>query len=314
MAPAIGYLLPTREGVMEGRPEAARLLALAERAEGLGYDSVWAGDSITSRPRHEPLTLLAAAAGRTRKVKLGTAVLLPALRNPVVLAHIVATLDQVSNGRVILGIGIAMDLARIRAEFEAAGVPWDKRIGRMNEAMDLCRALWSGNPVEWNGRWRVVADQGLAPPPIQPGGPPIWCGGMAQPALDRAARHYDGWFPNGPKDPAEWGRQWAEVKHRAESHGRDPAKMTGAVYLTLALDDDEARAHKRIDEYLVSYYGGAVEALRRHHTYYAGPEDGAGVWLKGYADNGVSHIVLRFAGEHERQLEAVMRIKKGLGW
>src|SRR5205823_2683926 len=83
----IGYLLPTREQVMEGRPEAAPLLALAERAEDLGYDSIWVGDSILARPRHEPLTLLSAVAARTRHSELGTAVLLPALRNPVVLAH-----------------------------------------------------------------------------------------------------------------------------------------------------------------------------------------------------------------------------------
>lgn len=314
MPPAIGYLLPTRESVMEGRPEAGPLLALAERAEALGYDSVWVGDSLLSRPRHEPLTLLAAVSGRTRRVKLGTAVLLPALRNPVVLAHLVATLDQVSDGRVILGIGIAMDLPRIRAEFEAAGVPWDKRIGRMNEAMDLCRALWAGKPVEWSGRWRVVADMALAPPPVQPGGPPIWCGGMAEAALGRAARHYDGWFPNGPKQPAEWGRQWNEVKRLAKEAGRDPARMTGAIYLTLALDDDPAKANKRVEDYLVAYYGGAVEALRRHHTYFAGPEEGAAEWLKGYADAGASHFVLRFAGEHERQLEAVARMRKRLGW
>src|SRR6266852_8823939 len=82
----IGYLLPTREQIMEGRPEAAPLLSLAERAEGLGYDSVWVGDSLLARPRHEPLTLLAGVAGRVPRVALGTAVLLPALRNPVVLA------------------------------------------------------------------------------------------------------------------------------------------------------------------------------------------------------------------------------------
>ena len=99
----IGYLLPTRESIMEGRPEAEPLLGLAERAEQLGYDSVWVGDSLLARPRHEPITLLAGVAGRTRRVKLGTAVLLPALRNPVLLAHQVATLDQVSAGRVILG-------------------------------------------------------------------------------------------------------------------------------------------------------------------------------------------------------------------
>src|SRR6266545_1646435 len=128
MPPRIGYLLPTREQVMEGRPEAAPLLALAERAEELGYDSIWVGDSILARPRHDPLTLLAAVAARTRKAELGTAVLLPALRNPVLLAHQLATLDRLCEGRLIVGIGIAADTPSIRRDFEAAGVPFDKRV------------------------------------------------------------------------------------------------------------------------------------------------------------------------------------------
>ena len=84
MAPKLGYLLPTREHIMQGRPEAAPLLALAERAEALGYASVWVGDSLLARPRHEPLTLLAGVAGRVKRVEIGTAVLLPALRNPTI--------------------------------------------------------------------------------------------------------------------------------------------------------------------------------------------------------------------------------------
>ena len=119
--PRVGYLLPTRERVMEGRDETGSLLALAEKAEGLGYDSLWVGDSLLARPRHDPLTLLAAVAARTRKPELGTAVLLPALRNPVVLAQQVATLDRIAEGRVILGVGIAADVPNIRAEFTAAG-------------------------------------------------------------------------------------------------------------------------------------------------------------------------------------------------
>src|SRR6266571_6456962 len=83
MSIRIGYLLPTRERIMAGQPQAAPLLELAERAERLGFDSVWAGDSLLARPRHEPLTLLAAVASRVRRVDIGTAVLLPALRNPV---------------------------------------------------------------------------------------------------------------------------------------------------------------------------------------------------------------------------------------
>src|SRR5258708_27456286 len=116
MPPQIGYLLPTRERVMGGRSETAPLLDLAARAENLGFDSVWVGDSLLARPRHDPLTLLAAVAARTKKVALGTAVFLPALRNPVVLAHQLATLDQIAEGRLILGVGIATDVPNIRAQ------------------------------------------------------------------------------------------------------------------------------------------------------------------------------------------------------
>jgi len=154
MAPRIGYLLPTREAVMQGRPETGPLFALAERAEALGYDSVWVGDSLLARPRHDPLTLLAAAAARTRKVTLGTAVFLPALRNPVVLAHQLATLDRISEGRLVLGAGIATDVANIRAEFASAGVPFEGRVGRLMEGLRLARALWTGKPVDWEGGGR----------------------------------------------------------------------------------------------------------------------------------------------------------------
>src|SRR5881394_2757813 len=156
--PKLGYLLPTRERVMENHHETGSLLALAEKAEGLGFDSIWVGDSVTARPRHDPLTLL------------------PALRNPVLLAHQVATLDRLSEGRLILGIGIAADMPAIRREFEAMGVPFDKRVGRMNEAMRLCKALWTGKPVDWSGLWTVKQGT-VGPTPHRPGGPPLWFGG-----------------------------------------------------------------------------------------------------------------------------------------
>src|SRR3954464_14278544 len=170
--PKLGYLLPTRERVMENHHETGSLLALAEKAEALGFDSIWVGDSVTARPRHDPLTLLAAVAARTRKPELGTAVLLPALRNPVLLAHQVATLDRIAEGRLILGIGIAADVPNIRQEFTAAGVPFEKRVGRLLEGLRLARSLWTGKPVDWDGRWKV--ERGiLAPTPHRPGGPPI---------------------------------------------------------------------------------------------------------------------------------------------
>ncbi|MFI5000790.1 MAG: LLM class flavin-dependent oxidoreductase [Reyranellales bacterium] len=310
--PKLGYLLPTRERVMENHHETGTLLALAERAEALGFDSIWVGDSVTARPRHDPLTLLAAVAARTRKAELGTAVLLPALRNPVLLAHQVATLDRISEGRLILGIGIAADMPAIRLEFEAMGVPFDKRVGRMNEAMRLCKALWSGRPVDWDGLWKVKQGT-VGPTPHRPGGPPVWFGGGLPAGRTRTGRLYDGWFPNLPT-PAEFPAQMEEVRAAARAAGRDPKAITGAMYLTLAIDDDSARADARIDSYLANYYGVPAAGMRARQRCFAGPAAGAAAWIKSYADAGATHLMLRFAGDHERHLDAASRIKRDLGW
>ncbi len=313
MAPKIGYLLPTREAVMEGRPEAAPLLALAEKAEDLGYDSVWIGDSIIAKPRHEPLTLMAGVAGRTKKVKLGTAVLLPALRNPVVLAHQVATIDQVSDGRVLLGVGIAADAPAIHAEFEAVGVPFDKRVGRMMEGLRLCKALWTGEPVDWEGRWTVK--QGVVgPTPAQAGGPPIWGGGSAPASLKRAAVNFDGWFPSGPSDTAVWGQQWREVLDHLDDAGRNRDGFDGAIYLTLSINDDDAKANDRLDSFLERYYNIPAATLRKFQAGFGGPAEKAAEWLKAYADEGASHIMIRFCGDHDRNLEQFAKVRESLGW
>jgi len=310
MQARIGYLLPTREQVMEGRPEAAPLLALAERAEGLGFDSIWVGDSILARPRHEPLTLLSAVAARTRRAELGTAVLLPALRNPVVLAHGIATLDQISEGRFILGVGIASDVANIRAEFLACGVPFDKRVGRMLEGLRLARELWTGKPVTWNGRW-VMENVTLGPVPHRPGGPPIWIGGMVRASLERVGRLYEGWFPNAP-DPERWRAQWADIQGIAREAGRDPGKLTGAVYLTLTIDDNATEADGRMNAFIESYYGRPAAEMRARQATYAGPAEGAAAWLSSWVRAGASHLVLRFAGDHRRHLDAIAKLRPNI--
>ena len=255
--PRVGYLLPTRERVMEGRDETGSLLALAEKAEGLGYDSLWVGDLLLARPRHDPLTLLAAVAARTRKPELGTAVLLPALRNPVVLAQQVATLDRIAEGRVILGVGIAADVPNIRAEFTAAGVPFDKRVGRLVEGMALCRALWTGKPVTWpkpgsEGRWKVEASV-LGPTPHRPGGPPIWVAGAVKASRERVGKFFDGWFPNSPL-AKDYAPEWAEV---LSGEGRRPRSVQApaAMYCTLSIDDNVKRADDKLNAYLKEYYG-----------------------------------------------------------
>ena len=306
----IGYLLPTRESIMEGRPEGEPLLRLAERAESMGYDSVWVGDSLLARPRHEPITLLAGVAGRTKRVKLGTAVLLPMLRNPVLLAHQIATLDQVSSGRVIIGVGIASDVPNVRAEFRAAGVPFEKRVGTLMEGIRLCRALWTGKPVDWEGRWHV--EQGvLGPMPHQAGGPPIWGGGSAPAALERAGKHFNGWFPTGP-DAKRWGEHWRQVQAIAKEAGRQPDDVEAAVYLTIAVDDDAAKAEQRINDFLAGYYGQRPDVLKKRQACFAGSASAAADFLAGYVQEGARTLVLRFAGEHDKQLEVFAKIRETL--
>ena len=283
MAVSLGYLLPTRERVMNGVHETDQILELGDKAEEVGLDSVWIGDSLLAKPRHEPLSLIAAIAARTEKIKMGTAVLLPMLRNPVLLAHQAATIDQISHGRLILGIGAARDVPAIRNEFMAAGVPFEKRIGTMLEGMRLCRALWAGGPVDWEGRWTVKGAE-LAPEPFTPGGPAIWSGGGVPAALKRAAVNFDGWFPSGPGTGKEWTASWARLKDYAKEAGRDPAEITGAAYVTIAVNDDILMANGELDHYLESYDMLPAAQIREPQYCFAGDQATVTAWIRDFVE------------------------------
>ena len=294
MAVELGILLPTREAIMSARPETAPLLAMAERAEQAGFDSVWIGDSLTARPRHEPLTLLTAVAARTRRVRLGSAVLLPALRAPVVLAHLVGTLDRVAEGRLILGVGIATDTPAIRKEFAAASVPFDRRVGRFLETLEICRALWTRDHVSFSGKHFTLDDVTVEPKPQHPGGPPIWIGGSGPTALREAAR-FDAWFPTGPTVEF-FAEQWPGVQAAARAAGRAADAVIGAAYLTLALDPDRAAAEQRMDRFLETYYAAPARVIRARQAGYSGPVEGCVEWIQRWIDAGARHLALRFAG------------------
>jgi alkanesulfonate monooxygenase SsuD/methylene tetrahydromethanopterin reductase-like flavin-dependent oxidoreductase (luciferase family) len=294
MAIEFGVLLPTRESVMSGRMETAPLLTMAERAEAAGFDSVWIGDSLIARPRHEPLTLLAAVAARTRRVRLGTAVLLPALRPPVVLAHIVGTLDRVAEGRLILGVGIATDSPAIRKEFAAAGVPFERRVGRVLETLEICRALWSRDGVSFRGKHFTLEDVTMEPKPHRAGRPPIWIGGSGPTALREAAR-FDAWFPTGPTVEF-FAEQLPPIQAAARIAGRPADAVTGAAYVTLALDPDRAAAERRLHAFLETYYAAPARVLMARQATYAGPIEGCVEWLQRWIAAGCRHLMIRFAG------------------
>ena len=167
MTAAIGVLLPTRESVIygDGRGDPRPLVDLAVDIEAAGFDSIWAGDSLLARPRPEPLTLLAGVAARTSRCTLGTAVLLPSLRNAEQLAQVAATLDAMSSGRFVLGIGAGPGTAGVERDHDLVGADFTHRASRSFAIVERMRQLWRGD------------DEQMFPLPITAGGPPVWCGG-----------------------------------------------------------------------------------------------------------------------------------------
>src|SRR5712664_4934870 len=136
-----GLLLPSREALVWADGDLTVVVDAARQAEQAGYDSVWAGDSLLARPRGEPIALLAAVAGATTRVTLGTAVLLPLLRNPLSLAHGLATLDRIAEGRLVVAIGPGAELPGTHVELEALGVPSEHRVSDMLTAIERTRHL-----------------------------------------------------------------------------------------------------------------------------------------------------------------------------
>jgi probable F420-dependent oxidoreductase len=165
--------------------------ALARRVEALGYESLWTGDHVSFHgPIYESLTLLASYASVTQRIRLGTAVYLLALRHPTIAAKITSTLDALSGGRLIFGVGVGGENPK---EFEAAGVPHKERGARVTEGIDVVRALWRDTPASFKGRFTSFEGVSLDPKPVQQPGPSIWIGGRSDAALARAGRQGDGW-------------------------------------------------------------------------------------------------------------------------
>jgi alkanesulfonate monooxygenase SsuD/methylene tetrahydromethanopterin reductase-like flavin-dependent oxidoreductase (luciferase family) len=256
----------------------------ARQAERAGFDSVWAGDSLLARPRGEPLTLLAAVAGATSRVTLGTAVLLPLLRHPLTLAHTLATLDRIAGGRVIVGVGPGAELPGTHAELAALGVPSDRRVSAMLGTVERLQRLWRSEEPGLE----------LQPRPFRPVGPPIWLGGSGPRMLRLTGEHFDGWLPFSPT-PADYASGLRVVHESAERAGRDPASVATGAYLTVAVADQPRGAAEELDAYIRAYYGVPAEVMARAQACHAGTLESAAEWFAEYRGAGARHLVVRIA-------------------
>jgi alkanesulfonate monooxygenase SsuD/methylene tetrahydromethanopterin reductase-like flavin-dependent oxidoreductase (luciferase family) len=287
----------------QGTPDLRQLLALAERAEALGFDSVWAGDSILARPRLEALTTLAAVAARTQRVQLGTAVLLPALRHPVILANEAANVDLISQGRLILGLGIATKSLPIEREFAACGVAFGRRLGIFEEGVTLLRRLWTEPEVTFSGRHFQLQEVRLGLRPYRPTGIPLWLAGAVENAQRRVLRLADGWFPN-PPSPQVFAQGWEQLQGLAQATGQDAQPLHRCVYTTLNINHNVAQAEHEARAFIEGYYGTSYEAMVRTQGVCAGPAERCIAWLNAFIAAGAQTLVLRFGGPDQMgQLE-----------
>jgi probable F420-dependent oxidoreductase len=216
-------------------------LALAERVEALGYDSIWAGDHLSfHNPLYESLTLLSAYAARTSRITVGTAVYLLALRHPAVVAKITSTLDALSGGRLIFGVGVGGENPK---EFEAAGVPHNERGARVDEGIEVLRALWTQTPASFSGRFVKFDGVSIDPKPVQPGGPPIWVGGRSDAALRRAGRVGDGWVSY-VVTASRYKQSLEKIQAAAAESGRSLEDFATAhlTFITMGADYEQAKA------------------------------------------------------------------------
>jgi alkanesulfonate monooxygenase SsuD/methylene tetrahydromethanopterin reductase-like flavin-dependent oxidoreductase (luciferase family) len=299
----IGVLIPTRGIVMQSarRPAVDECWAMARDADAAGYDAVWVGDSIVAKPRLEPLTTLAYLAAITARVRLGTAVLLPALRHPVVLAHQIANLDQISRGRAVLGLGVGWSLPSAEREWAACGMDHHRRARRLEEHVLVWRMLWRGEPVTWEGEGVRLTEHTIGPLPWTEAGPPILItagnrGEILPAQLERFARLGDGLITT-YVDPPECRRLRERAGEALARHGRALPGFPLCVYTTVRLDGDAARARRETAAFLAAYYGGGVH---QRGTMGLGPAAAVIDALGGYAAAGVTDLCLRFAGEDQR--------------
>jgi alkanesulfonate monooxygenase SsuD/methylene tetrahydromethanopterin reductase-like flavin-dependent oxidoreductase (luciferase family) len=261
---------------------------------------VWVGDSVVAKPRLEPLTTLAYIAGITTRVRLGTAVLLPALRHPVVLAQQIANVDQISHGRLVLGLGVGWSLPSAEREWAACGADHKRRVRRLEEHVETWRMFWRGEPLTHTGSDYELVDHTIGPLPWNSDGPPVLItagnrGELLPAQFERFARLGDGIITT-----YLHAEECRTVRERAEEalarRGRSVPDFPLCVYTTVRMENDVATAERVTTEFLATYYGGGVHS---RGTMGLGPADAVLTALQRYAAFGVTDLCIRFVGDDQ---------------
>ena len=285
-------------------PAAAR--RTAGQAEEWGYDSVFVGDHVAfAVPILDPLLQLAQLACFSETLTLATGVFLLPLRHPVPVAKQIATLDRACNGRLVFGVGVGGEFP---GEFEACGVPVTERGARLSEGILVLRKLWTGEAVSHEGRFFPFPETKMLPPPIHPGGPPIWAGGRSEGALRRLGRMCDGWISY-VVTPEQYAEGLGKIAKAAEAVGRTVERFDTAHLLFTYLDDSYEAAWDAATDHLSMRYAMDFRRAAQRYAALGRPEDVA-ERVQAYLDAGLRHIVVDVVGPAEAMEEQRERFAK----
>ena len=289
----LGIALP--QVFRDGRIDTDLIREYASRAEALGYEDLWLTERIVGgESQLEPVTLLTFAAACTTRIRLGVSVIILNLRNPIQLAKSLASLDQLSGGRLTVGVGLGNGTNL----YPAFGITEDRPVARFTEALRVMRALWAEDHVHLESEFWTLNDVSIQPKPLQRPHLPVWLGGHAAPALRRAVRLGDGWMGAGATRIDDFYTEIAQVREFMRKAGRDESSFTLSKRIYIAVDRDEQKAQKRLEAGLSSQYGRYREGVGLSGT----PSHCVEV-LRSMRDAGLHHLLLHPFSDSLDQLE-----------
>jgi probable F420-dependent oxidoreductase len=279
-------------------------LEMAAAMDQMPVDSLWVGGHVASRnPSPEAMVALARLSAVTKRVRLGTSVLLLPLYPPAIVAKQIADLDRATSGRLILGVGIGGEYPQ---EFRACQVPVTERASRTNEAIPLLRRLWTAQPVTHVGPHYSMEEVRIHPAPAQEGGPPIVVAGRKEPAMRRAAILGDGWMPY-LYSPRRYAASVTTIRAVADEIGRDLSGFGWCAYVFVSIDDDSERAKEAAAAMLGGVYSQDFRGMIDRVTA-SGTRREVVDKLKAFADAGARHFVLLPAWSAEARLTVTERL------
>src|SRR4029078_2863210 len=278
-------------------------------AEKLGMDHVWVGDSVAvlDRARGDCLALMASIAMKTNRVKVGTVPLLPAMRSPVLLAHTLATLDVISQGRILTCASVAPSLPYIQRQFEACGVPYAEKAGRLSESIEIMKRLWMEKTVNFEGKYHKLQDVGILPHPIQQPSIPVWVtADRSENAFKRVARLADGCFTSGSRPVEKFAINRSKIHAYAETYGRRNWDLPSGIYATFNLNTNREKAMEEGWKWAVDFFRQPKANLDHLFTIFGTTDDCVRL-VQSYIDAGLPAVVARLASSDvERQMRLLI--------